>query len=437
MTQDSGQSDQGNDPGTGQPATGASSLPDPTTKPLEGKVEAEKSGYASELVAYRVMDHLGSIIANRVETALTNDEGARILLVDDLGYTTGGLALAEINAQASFIKSAFEERETAHNELLDTAEAPTSALPSLTMQLIVPAGVVGLATTAASFLPQIPKAVGAVADLLAYFRSNYKVSGWEMSVSKQALLSSTVGSLAGRRLATFIPGFYAAGDSPLLSTLTELAHWAARLKTERDFLAEELPQTGGATGGGAGGNGQEQPDEGTHGGTPQAEPPNPERLAQVAKAVRETDAALLAYEGFRTAWTTPSAMNTQGGEGSSATATTTPATTPETKPADGEASKLAQALIQEGIDKHEITHLLWVSNFSAGGESTVRDRLLRKDRVGFMGGAAAGYVLAGTDGRIVAADTFAQFGVIGGNIEEFTEGNNFEDIDYKPDYSDG
>lgn len=434
MTQDSGQSNQGNDPSAGQPATGtSSSLPDPTTKPLEGKVETEKSGYASELVAYRVIDHLGLVIANRVETALTNDESARILLVDDLDYTTGGLALAEINTQASFIRSAFEERETAHNELLDPAEAPTSALPSLTMHLIAPAGVVGLVTTAALFLPQIPKAVGAVADLLAYFRSNYKVSGWEMSVSKQALLSSTAGNLASRGLVTFIPGFYAVGDSPLLNTLTDLAHRAARLKTERDFLAEELPQTGGATGGGGGGNGKGQPDVDTQGGAPQAVPPNPERLAQVAKAVRETDSALLAYEGFRTAWTTPPTTKTQVEEGSSVT----PATTPEAKPADGEASKLAQALIQEGIEKHEITHLLWLSNFSGGGESTVRDRLLRKDRVGFMGGAAVGYVLAATDGRIITADTFAQFGVIGGNIEEFTEGNDFEDIDYKPDYAGG
>jgi hypothetical protein len=438
MTQDTGQNIQGNDPDAGQPATGASSsLPDPTTKPLEGKVEAEKSGYASELVAYRVIDNLALVIANRVETALKDDKSAKILLVDDLNYTAGGLALAEIKAQADGIESAFNEREREHRELLEPAEAPARALPSLTMHLIAPAGVVGIATTAASFLPQIPKAVGAVADLLAYFRSDYKVSGREMSVSKQALLCSTAGSLSGRGLAAFIPGFYKAGNSPLLETLTGLARQAARLKIERDYLAEELPEASKTTGEVAGGNGQGQPDN-TQNDVTREKTPDRERLAQVAKAVRETDAALLAYEGFRTAWTTPPETKTQGEENAAAT--------PEAKPAHSEASKLTEALVQEQIDKLGITHLLWLSNFSGGGESTVRDRLWRKDRVGFMGGAAVGYILACTEGstedgteggRILAADTLAQFGVTGGTLEEFTEGRDFEDIDYKPDYAHG
>jgi hypothetical protein len=154
-----------------------------------------------------------------------------------------------------------------------------------------------------------------------------------------------------------------------------------------------------------------------------------ERLAKVAKAVRDTDAALLAYEGFRTAWTTPPEAKTQDEENSAAT--------PEAKSADSEASKLTQALVHEQIDRLGIKYLLWLSNFSGGGESTVRDRLWRKDRVGFMGGAAVGYILAGTDGRIRAADTLAQFGITGGTLEEFTEGHDFKDIDYKPDYAHG
>jgi hypothetical protein len=261
--------------------------------------------------------------------------------------------------------------------------------------------------------------------MLAYFRSNYKVSGREMSVSKQALLSSTAGKLTGPGLAAYIPGFYTAGDSPLLETLTNLAHRAARLKIERDLLAEELPETVEANGGATGGNGQGQPED-TQSGSTDVEPPNQGRLAAVAKAVRETDAALLAYEGFRTAWTASPTAKTQSDENSTAT--------PEVRSVEGESSKLAQALVQEQINKLNITHLLWLSNFSAGGESTVRDRLLRKDRVGFMGGAAVGYVLAGRDGRILAADTLAQFGIIGGTVEDFTEGRDFEDIDYKPDH---
>jgi hypothetical protein len=89
--------------------------------------------------------------------------------------------------------------------------------------------------------------------------------------------------------------------------------------------------------------------------------------------------------------------------------------------------------VQEEVERLRITHLLWISTYSAGGESTLRDRMFfLKDRIGFMGGAAVGYVLAGTDGRILSANTLTQFGIIGGVVQEFSEGYKFEDIDYKP-----
>ena len=92
--------------------------------------------------------------------------------------------------------------------------------------------------------------------------------------------------------------------------------------------------------------------------------------------------------------------------------------------------------MQEEAERLRITHLLWISTHSAGGDSTLRDRMFfLKDRIGFMGGASVGYVLAGRDGRILSANTLTQFGIIGGVLQEFSEGHNFEDIDYKPDDS--
>lgn len=237
MAEDTGQKNtQADDSGAGQPAQ--------ATKPLEGKIETEKSGYASELVAYRVKDNLGQDIANEVQSALKEPKDARILLVDNLDYASDGLALAEIKAQARLIRTAFKECENEHGKLLKSAETPTLAVPSGTRHTISQAGVAGFITTAASFWPQIPKAVGAVADLLAYFRSDHKVIGRKMTVSKQALFCSTAGSLSGKGMATFIPSFYSVKASPLLKTLTELAKRAATLKTGRDHLAAELPESG-------------------------------------------------------------------------------------------------------------------------------------------------------------------------------------------------
>jgi hypothetical protein len=443
MTESTGQGTQENDSGTGQANGDAGSTSDAATTPPEGKVEAEKHGYASELVAYRVVDNLTLVIANRVQTALENDEDVRILLLDNLEYASGGLALAEINAQTELLEMAFEGRETEHQRLLETAEVPTPTLSATTAMTLLP--LAGIASKVPALLEQIPKAVGAIADVFAYFDSNYKVSGREMSISNQALLYSTAGSLAGRKLTAFIPGFYEVKESPLLKALTALARRAAQLKTERDYLAKELPGTkqdilvgvpeNGEDTGDAGGENSLGGTDRTSGDTPPTEPPDKERLAKVAKAVRETDAVLLAYEGFRTVWMTTPGPKAEGEVKSATTATTAPAA----KPTDSkEPSKLDQALIQETVDRFGVTHLLCLSHFSSGGESTIRERFsVLADREGFMGGAAVGYVLASTKGNILAADTLAQFGIIGGTIKEMAEGHEFENIDYKPDIPHG
>jgi hypothetical protein len=444
MTEGTGQGTQGNGSGNGEAEQGAGSASGATAKPPEGKVEAEKHGYASELVAYRVVANLALAIANRVETALKNDDDARILLVDNLEYATGGLALTEIKVQTREIARDFDGREQEQQELLESADVPTRLVPAPSVRpLVGGTSFIPIAAKGASVvLKQIPEALGTIADVLAYFDSNYRISGRQMSVANQALLYATAGNLAGRDLTAFIPSFYQVEDSPLLRALINLARQAARLKIGRDALANELPETE-----------QELPrwllpdsDE-AHGRNARersadnpgvestTEPPDQERLAKVARVVRETDAVLLAYEGFRTVWMTTPDHKGQGENISAATPTTTPAA----KPADSmEPSKLAQALIHETIKRHKVTHLLCLSHFSSGGETTIRERFsVLSDREGFMGGAAAGYVLAGTDGTILAADTFAQFGIVGGTINEMAQGRNFETIDYKPDIAHG
>ena len=157
------------------------------------------------------------------------------------------------------------------------------------------------------------------------------------------------------------------------------------VKTERDALATLLPES--ENGGGEADNVVITSEQ------------IAEHLARITAAVGETDTALLAYEGFRTAWTTP--------------------------PEGEEETTLDRALLQEGIDTHDITHLLWLDIFSSGAETTVRGRIAF-DRIGFLGGAAVGYVLADKGGEILAADTIVDCDMFGGNLNELTKGEHFD-----------
>src|SRR5215210_6773995 len=86
MVPDTGKGTPGED--AEEPAEEASA----TANTPRGSVEADKAGYASELVAYRGRDKLAGTIADDVRGALGND--ARVLVVDDLERLAGGTALA-------------------------------------------------------------------------------------------------------------------------------------------------------------------------------------------------------------------------------------------------------------------------------------------------------------------------------------------------------
>lgn len=430
MAQDTGKGTQGD--GTEQAAAEATTTSDDATKTPQGSVETDKAGYASELVAYRVIDKLADTIASDVTKVLRSNDGARVLLVDEVERVAGGIALAEIKAQAQLLTGAFNEREAEHVELLEdvtSTAARVVSTPAHGAAMNIMASAIAGSVIGAVPWKDIPDAIDAVAGLLGYFGSNYKVSGREITVAKQALLVSTAGSLATTGgIAVFIPNFHMAGASPLLEMLMDLALRAAILKTERDLLLEELPGAGSEPFAEILDDDSEESGAGGEGDSGDA--PNQERLIQVAKAVQRTTAVLATYEGFRTDWIGQPAAKAEDVEETMKAATTS--TAPElTK---GEVSKLSSALIQEEVERLRITHLLWISTYSAGGESSLRDRMFfLKDRMGFMGGATVGYVLAGIDGNILSANTLTQFGIIGGTLKTFSEGQNFEDIDYKPD----
>ena len=66
---------------------------------------------------------------------------------------------------------------------------------------------------------------------------------------------------------------------------------------------------------------------------------------------------------------------------------------------------------------------MWLGNLSSGGETTVRESLFERDRVGFMGGAAVSFVLADTNGQVLDGNTYAQYGIAGGKLKDYMEGD--------------
>jgi len=271
------------------------------------------------------------------------------------------MPLAEVRGQISLIKYAFNDREGKNDGVLKKPPAVAEA------EAAGAGGIVG-------------EVLGTLPDLLNLFRSDYTITERDFDVKDSALLSSIAGSLAAKerkKFKVFITGFYSSGDSKILDDLAKLSQQVARLKTQRESLALLLPKPG------------------------EKEDPKKleeqERLAEIAAAVRATDGLLLFFEGFRTFLTTPPQGQTQ--------------------------TKLEKALIRERIETLKITHLLWLGNLSSGGETIVRKGLFVPDSIGFMGGAAVSFVLAGKDGLILDGNTYAQQGITGGKLKDYIEGD--------------
>jgi len=341
-------------------------------QPSTDTAPIEKPGYASELLAYRVIDNLGDIIARQVRKTLGNKR-ARLLLVSDPEQALGGMPLGEIRGQIRLLQGVFEERENKNTQLLESlAEKPAADLTGAEIAPII--------TAIAGF-------TGTLTDIAALFRSNYKTVERDFDVKDPAVLSSVAGSLVQEGFTVLIPGLYSSKESEILSALTNLSKQAADLQTQGDALASRLPKPVDKT----------EPGAKEEAGKPAPTLP-PERVAEIAAAVRDTDAILSSFKGFSTLWTTPPQGQTQ--------------------------TKLEKALIRERIDELDITHFLWLSNLSSGGDTTTRESLFQGNRIGFMGGAAVSFVLADAsgaeeDGEILDGNTYAQYGVTGGELRDY------------------
>lgn len=357
----------------------------PQAQPSEETETVEKGGYASEILAYRVVDDLAETIANRVSQKLNT--GSRLLLISDLEQALGGMPLAEVRGQISLVRGAFRDREKDNGRLLKKPPAPPA---------VAEAEAAGAADIVGDLLGTLP-------DLLNLFRSDYTITERDFDVKDPALISSIAGRLAAKedkKFKVYIPGFYSSGASKILVDLAKLSQQVARLRTQKESLASLLPKSGE----------KEDPKKLEEEQKPLAEiaaksgeQEDPEkleeekRLAEIAAAVLATDGLLRSFEDFRTSLTTPPQGQTQ--------------------------TKLEKALIRERIETLNITHLLWLGNLSSGGETIVRRGPFVYNSIGFMGGAAVSFVLADKDGLILDGNTYAQHGITGGRLKDYIDGD--------------
>lgn len=343
-------------------------------QPPTNNAPAEQHGFASELLAYQVIDNLGDIIAKRVRQKIgktgTGKE-VNLLLVTDLEQALGGMLLGEIQGQITLMEGSFERCETKNADLLDSlAEKPVEEEAA---EDVTSAG-------AAALITAVGGITGTLTDVVTLFRSDYEITERDFDVKESAIFASIAGSLVTEGLSIFIPGFYFSRNSTILTELTDLSHQAARLQTQRDSLAALLPKP-------------EEKDE-----SDKAAPAlSPARLAEIATAVRDTDANILFLSGCRTSWSTPLQGQTY--------------------------TKLEKALIREGIETLGISHLLWLGTHSSGGDTIVTKGLLEIDRIGFKGGAAVSFKLADINGQILDGNTYAQYGVTGGKLKDYLDHN--------------
>jgi hypothetical protein len=195
--------------------------------------------------------------------------------------------------------------------------------------------------------------LGSAADIIGYFRVNYDIKGREIKLSDMALKSL----IAGRsKYPIYIAAFHRISSSDLLDDYNELIKARTALKTDMARLKDRLD--------GLAAHGSEK------------------RKKELEAAHQETDTLIKSFDEF----------------------TKILVSVPEGK----DYSPLAVAMIREYFDWLQITHLLYTKVTSSGGDFITSHGLFQWGKVAFLSGCALTYVLAKTDGQIVAADTLTK-----------------------------
>jgi hypothetical protein len=202
-------------------------LPSHESKPLEGKVTIDaKAGSLAELVAYESLKDAASEIAKRVKEATPQD--CKVLVVEDRSLVTSDWPYRSVQEALQQHSNALQQV----NKLLDEMLAKSKPAEELGVANFIgqlsPLGLSALGVI-------VPSVVGAAADLVGMFRSDYAISGRDIKLASTALVAATSARLAETNpsISVQVDGFHLLEGSQIFKGLQDVREMCNNLELKK------------------------------------------------------------------------------------------------------------------------------------------------------------------------------------------------------------
>jgi hypothetical protein len=203
--------------------------------------------------------------------------------------------------------------------------------------------------TIATGLAMVSGILSAAADIAGFFRTDYDVKGREIQLTTIALQARVAGKIKTHTV--HLPHFFRLASSPVIDNFNQCIRLRRHLVHTMAMVKSRLIDQSGAS-------------------------PTKERAEA---AIAQSENVIKTFDEFNKLITSVAAGK--------------------------DFSPLAAAAIRKHLDTLQITHLLYLAIASSGGDTITSRGLFQSGKVRFLGGGVVCYVLAESNGRIVAADT--------------------------------
>jgi hypothetical protein len=345
------------------------------TQPTGEVTLSDKFGYFTEPVAYASVNKAALAIRDRILKKMNDlDKDSKILIVDTLNSAGNDLVYIELLLQFRMFDIALKAQIDTNEQLIK--EINESAVKNRIAPLI------GTALLAA------PYAVNALAEIAGYFRTDYKMSGREMTVKTDALITAIAGELvsASPPRPIYICNNYLLDIPALMTskifidrktdlnalTLLECVTLYFDLIIRLNLTSSELTS-----------------------------------LADKFKETTDTELKNLLTRANQAVKDNDVILKSAGEFFKSVTAIET----------DQKQSRIGSAVLRDGIRRLGITHLLAITIPSSGGDTISERRFLRNSNK-YLGGLVISYALATVKGEVLSADTVSYYGVMNYNLPQ-------------------
>jgi hypothetical protein len=252
------------------------------------------------------------------------------------------------------------------------------------------------AVSAAALLPLLGGVLSSTADIIGYFKTDYNIIGKTASVGDLSLRASLAGDLRSGTREVYFPCFHRVTQSPILDLFSNGLKWREKLQQNLDLLNSLVIEPLNAqetTLSAAIGALQEQMKK-------LKEPQDEQEIAKLKAELEQKQSSL--QEVIKKKVKPELAYARAVGIVNAFDQYNKDVTSVE---AGNSYPPLAQAAIRGWLDEIEITHLLFATVASSGGELVTSKNFFRTPKLAFLAGSVVSYVLATTAGTVVSANT--------------------------------